>query len=251
MKKLLGSAALLCLTPLTYAVPLIDLEVGAGVWGSSYSGDIGKTNTDVESLGLDDDNSNVIYATLEFPLPILPNIRIKNTDISTQGSGTLNSNFTLGDRTFDGSAPVNTTLDLSHTDVTLYYGLPEFYLDVDFGLTLRIFDGEASVNGEFANNPLSESIDIDAIIPMAFADVRLNLPFTGFYAGVEGNILSIGDNSLTDITGKIGYETDIIPLIADLEFELGYRSMDLTLEDEDLDTDITIDGPYLGVTLAF
>lgn len=247
MKKLLLGAALTALTPLTYAVPLIDLEIGASSWNASYSGNIGASNANVDELGFDDDTANSLYVTLELPLPIIPNIRLKTTDLEAVGSNTLTSDFTFANETFDTSDVINTDIDLSHTDITLFYGLPEFYLDVDFGLTFRVFDGDASA----AVGALEDTVDLSFVVPMAYANVRLDLPLTGLYLGVEGNFLSIADNTLSDFTAKIGYSTDIIPFIADLDFEAGFRSIDLELEDEDLNTDLTIDGPYLGVTLAF
>ena len=247
MKKLILGAALTALTPLSYAVPLVDLELGASSWNASYSGEIGASSTSVDALGFDDDTANSFYVTLELPIPLIPNIRLKTTDLEAVGSNTLTTAFQFNNQGFAVGDVVNTDIDLSHTDITLFYGLPEFYLDVDFGLTLRVFDGDASA----ATAALQEAVDLSFVIPMAYADVRLDLPFTGLYLGVEGNVLSIGDNSLTDFSARLGYSTDVIPFIADLDFELGFRSMDLKLEDEDLNTDLTIDGPYLGVTLAF
>lgn len=250
MKKFVAATAIAALAPLGHAVPLIDVELGASSWNASYSGEIGATNTNVDSLGFEDDTANSLYLTLELPVPLIPNIRLKTTNLEAVGTSTLALPFQFNNVPFAPNDTITTDIDLSHTDVTLYYGLPEFYLDVDFGLTLRVFDGDATAASAI-NAALRESVDLGFVIPMIFADVRLDLPFTGLYAGVEGNILSIGDNSLTDFNARIGYSTDIVPFLADLDIEAGFRSIDLELDSEDLDTDITIDGPYVGITLAF
>lgn len=250
-RKLLALTALAAISPASFAVPLIDLEIGAGSWHQSTSGSIGSSNTNAGDIGIDDQNGNVFYATFEWPLPLLPNVKIKHTGLEVEGNSTLSSGFTFINETFTAGSPVAAKLDLSHTDLTLYYGLPEFYLDVDLGATLRFFDGEASATGTVGGAPSSESTNLSFVVPMAFADVRLNLPFTGLYAGVEGNLLSIGDNTLRDFTAKIGYTFDVIPFLADLELEGGFRSLDLELDADDVKADVTIDGPYFAVQVSF
>lgn len=250
MKKLIAITALSSLTSLTQALPLVNLDVGAGVWTPEYSGDLGSSDTTVDALNFSEDNANIYYATLEFPVPVIPAIRLKHTDLSTSGSGQVD--FTLDEINFSGTSDVNVDLDLTHTDYTLYWGLPKFYLDVDFGATIRQFDGEAIANGQNVDGePRTENVDIDVIIPMLFADVRLDLPLTGLYLGVDGNFVSVGDNSLSDFTAKVGYNTDALPILFDLEFEAGYRSMELTVDESDIQADVTIEGPYLGMQIAF
>lgn len=255
MKKLILAAAMAGTTSLTQALPLVNLDIGAGAWRPDYSGDLGVSDTNVEDLGLSEETANVYYATLEFPLPLIPAIKVERTELETDGQANLNVDFTLEDFTFNANGDVTTDLDLTHNDVTIYWGLPKFYLDVDFGVTLRQFDGEAAVTGQTTVNGVTaistETVDLDVIIPLAFADIRLDLPLTGLYGRVEGNILSIGDNSLTDFTAVIGYNTDALPILFDLEFEAGYREMSLTLDNEDLEADVSIGGPYLGMQIAF
>ncbi len=247
MTKVIVTTVLMCLGSLAQALPLFDLKLAVGTWNAGTSGEIGVTNTDIEALGLDDDTATFYFVAFEHPVPVIPNVRLKRTELEITGMETLTETFTLDEQTFAVNSDLNTDIDLSHTDLTLYWGLPEFYLDVDFGLTLRQFDGDASAE----TDTLQEQIDLDVIIPMAFADVRLDLPLTGLYLGAEGNILSIGDNTLTDYNARIGYSTDAIPFLADLDFEVGYRAMELTLEDEDLATDIKIDGVYAQLMLVF
>lgn len=253
MKKLIAITALSSLASLTHALPLINLDIGTGVWMPEYSGELGESQTAVDSLNLSEDNANVYYATLEFPVPVVPAVRIKHTDLSTEGNSDITVDFQLDDFTFSADGDLYTSLDLTHTDYTLYWGLPKFYLDVDFGATIRQFDGEAIATGTVTGQTeqQTENVDIDIIIPMLFADVRLDLPFTGLYLGVDGNFISAGDNTLSDFTAKVGYNTDALPILLDLEFEAGYRSMELKVDESDIQADVTIEGPYLGVQIAF
>ena len=252
MHKTLLTALICCTSTSAFAAPIIDLKLGAGIWAATPSGDLGVTDTDVEEvLGLEEENATFVFAAFEHPIPVLPNVRLKLMDLQYDADTVLTETFTLEDQTFSVDADVLTDVDLSHTDITLYYGLPEFFLDVDFGLTVRSFDGEASVVSETAE--ITEQIDLDGSIPMAFADIRLDLPGTGLYFGAEANFLAVSDSSLTDYNVRVGYSTDVIPFLADLDVEVGYKSFALELDEEDFDVgaDIEIDGPYVQVMLAF
>lgn len=243
------AVSLCCATSSAFAAPLIDLKLAAGVWDTSLSGELGETATDVETLGIEDENGTFYMVAFEHPIPVIPNVRVKQTNLELDGNAVLEETFTLDDQTFTVGTDVLTDIDLSHTDFTLYWGLPEFYLDVDFGLTARVFSGEASVVAPEAE--IEETVDLDVTIPLLFADVRLDLPFTGLYLGAEVNGLSVGDNSIIDYNARIGYSTDVIPFLADLDFEIGYRNFSVELDEDDIQADIELDGPYVQIMLAF
>lgn len=247
MNRTLLGLSLLALASPSIAAPIIDLGVSVGRWNAEPEGTVGSTETDIDVLGLDEESGNVLTAVFEHPIPVIPNIRIKRTALDLSGTGTLTEDFTFDDVTFPAGQTVNTDIDLTHTDFTFYYGLPELIVDIDLGATVRVFDGEASA----ITTLLQEEADLDFAIPMAFASVRIDLPLTGLFVGAEGNAISYDDNELTDFTAKVGYSTDIIPFLADLEIEAGYRSMDLKIDDDDLEADIKIDGPFANLTLAF
>ncbi len=68
------------------------------------------------------------------------------------------------------------------------------------------------------------------------------MPFTGFYAGGELSTLSFDDNSVDDLTLKIGYESGI-----GFGVEGGYRTFTIKLADvSSIDTDITYDGVFIN-----
>src|SRR5690606_13207457 len=95
------------------------------------------------------------------------------------------------------STAVDSNINLSHTDATLYWGLPIPlpYLDIDFGLTARMFDGDATVDGGGQN----EAVDLDMTLPMVYGSVKLGSPF-GLYAAADVNWVGVGDNKMTDLS---------------------------------------------------
>ena len=64
---------------------------------------------------------------------------------------------------------------------------------------------------------------------------------------MEGALLSVGDNSVTDVTATVGYESDI-----GLGALLGLRNQSVVLEDaDDVDLDFTVSGPFAAVYYHF
>ncbi len=230
-----------------YADTILGIYAGAGVWNASYDGELGANNISTDELDLDEEQNNFFYLALEHPIPILPNIKVVQTDISNTSNTTLGVDFTLDDITFGVNEDVAVDIDLNHTDLTLYYEVLDNWVSLDIGLTGRIFDGEASVSSDLQ----AESLELDGAIPMAYLKAQFDLPFSGWFVAGSGNLASYDGSSLNDIDIKVGYDLGIAPAL-DVGFELGYRNFALELDDFDgFDTDITLDGLYLGLTANF
>ncbi|GAA6166459.1 TIGR04219 family outer membrane beta-barrel protein [Sessilibacter corallicola] len=247
MKKqlLISALGLAALSPVLHADTL-GIYAGVGSWNPEYSGDIGRSGLDIEDLGFDDDDYSFAYIALEHPIPILPNIKLQRTEMDTDEVATLTETFEFDDITFDVNETVATELDLTHTDAIFYYEVLDNVVSLDLGLNIRTFDGEATVAGETTG---VESIDIDASVPMGYAKIQFDLPFTGFYVGADANYVTFEGSTLSDFTVKGGYAYESV---IDLGVEVGYRSINLELDDlDDFDTDITIDGIYAALTFHF
>ncbi|WP_111641984.1 TIGR04219 family outer membrane beta-barrel protein [Marinimicrobium alkaliphilum] len=245
MKKLALATSLLATAPLASA-DFLALYGGAGIWQTEFSGDLGTSDTSIEGLGYDDTNNGYFYVGVEHFLPLIPNARIQRTNINDTSTAVLTSNFTLNNETFQAGTEVATELDLSHTDVVIYYELLDNIVELDLGVALRKFGGYASAASVDVNQ--DERVDIDAWIPLAYAGAQVNLPMSGFYAGLDLYMISAGDNKISDYAAKVGYTFDFVAV--DFGLELGYR--DLTVEyDEDTQADASFKGAYLGATIRF
>ena len=230
------------------AVPLVDFSITAGQWQPEYSGKIGQNNNTatLDDLGFDDDEHNVITAVLKHPVPVIPNIRLQHTTMETEASGT--ATFTIRGTNYSASETVDTDLDLSHTDVTLFYSPLDNWVKFDLGLTGRYFGGEASFFGNTTNR--TEEAQFDDWLPLVYAGARFELPLSGLYIDATINTLSYDDNSLTDYTAAIGYGSN--GLAVDLLVELGYRSFSLEVDDIDgFEGNVDIEGLYLSLGLRF
>ncbi|MGH1485231.1 MAG: TIGR04219 family outer membrane beta-barrel protein [Cellvibrionaceae bacterium] len=250
MKKALYTTliALLLSTPV-YSAPLIDFTVTASQWQTEYSGRVGQgaDTASLDDLGFEDENFNVVRAVLRHPIPVIPNLLVQRTDLDTEANGTLTGTFVFDGVTYIATEQVSTTLDLSHTDATLFYSPLSNWVTFDIGLTGRHFNGEASVTGSTAG---SSSIDLDDWIPLVYFNARFELPLTGLYIGGTINTISHDDNTLKDFSAALGYVVD--GAVVDLVAELGYRAFTLDVDDiNDFEGNIDIDGLYFTLGLKF
>lgn len=244
MKKLPLLLACSLLAPITQADTVFGIYAGAGSWQSDYDGKTGDPAITLKALGVQEHHNNYFYVAIEHPIPILPNIKLSHTNISSAQTGTINQSFTLGDTTYAANEKVSSDFDLSHKDATLYYEILDNWINLDLGLTARKFDGYARSTSTSGN----ENIAIDMTMPMVYGKIQFDLPFTGLSAGVEANYASYQDDSLNDYTAKLSYLFDTF---IDIGIDVGYRTMALKISDNDLDADITLKGPYLAAIAHF
>ena len=243
----LGLLATLTATPLLATADIAGLYAGTGVWQSSPTGTLGNTSISLENtLNFDEENSNYFFIALEHPIPLLPNLRLTRTDLEWAGQGVVSAGTSLDEVVFPSDQAVAADLDLSHTEVTFYYEILDNIVDLDLGLTARLFDGEASLIGATQQ----ERVELDAVIPMLYGRAGIDLPFTGLSAAVSGNWVNVNDVSLTDWSAEVNYDFKIAPTL-EAGLSIGYRSMLIEIDDQDeLQSDAEFDGRFIGLRLV-
>ena len=252
MKKVALASAILLAVPFTAQADLL-FTVGAkaSIWDAKPTGQI-DDDASVESDGLNfkSENGKQLSVFFEHPVPFIPNVKLKRTDLDMDGSGELTKEITFAQENFTVNEQISSNIDISHTDATLYWGLPIPlpYINVDFGLTARMFDGDASVTR--ASDPTNpKSVDLDLTLPMAYGAVKVGSPF-GLYAAADVNWIGVGDNKMTDLNAVVGYELPI-PIV-DAGLEVGYRGINLQTdrEDTDIEADLDVTGLFYGLSVS-
>ena len=256
MKKLLGTLALAGLASIQIAhADRIGFEVGGYQWTPDYSGtlssdDGGVTGDSINinsDLGFTDDSHSVIYASLEHPPPFIPNFKIVSSDLSASVSDhTFTTSFEFGGETYSADESVSTTFDMSNTEYTFYYEILDNWLNLDLGMTIRVYDGEINVSTPATGSNLNETEALDFTIPLFYGAARADLPFTGFFVDAQMNIISYDGNSLSDTAFSIGYESEI-----GFGARLGYRTFSLEVDDDTFRSDLEFDGTYINVFYHF
>lgn len=245
MKKSLLAVAILATASGIAQADIIGLTGGAYVWKQSWDGDVRSgpsANDEIsvqDDLGYDDDTGSSFFIAIEHPVPLIPNIRLQRSEMEISEKATLSRTFSFEGKTYTAGDDIDSTTDLSHTDATFYYEILDNWVNLDIGFSVRVFDGEVRLK----TNSFDESLDLDAPLPMAYANARFDLPFSGLYAAAVGNVIAFDGNSVTDITMGVGYEIGIAAI------ELNYRNFDVSLEDDDEEAGITVDGVFLGVVI--
>ena len=243
MKKITLAMCVALASGTASADTILGFDASAGVWMPSYSGAIGADSFDMDEFALAEDNITFLQAALEHPIPLIPNIMVSHSTIETDGAAQLDRFVQFGDETFLVGTEVAANLDLSHTDATLYYEILDNWVNLDLGLTARQYKGELNVTNQFQ----SDTVDLSGYLPMVYGMARFDLPFTGWSVIAQGNGTGYKGDTHTDITAKVRW--DFAPAL-DFAIEAGYRAMTLDLQElDELQTDIDISGPYLGLNL--
>lgn len=250
MKKMATAIALTLASSSAMALPGLDLWAGGYSWNAEYTGTVSASPLDLDlqsNLGLEDSSNNVIWAAFEHPIPLIPNIQVKQTTLETDGMGALTQDVSFAGETIQASQDIQSTINLNHTDVTAYWGLPLPLVTIDFGLNVRMFDGDLTINDATAA--------LDAPIPMLFGRVGASLPLTGLEVMAEGNYIGYGDTNHMDYQLLVRYTLPVVPVL-DINLEAGYRSFELNIDPtdfdgdaDDLNADIDMSGIFFGVSL--
>lgn len=249
MKKTALAAFLVAMTPVAAQADLL-FTVGAKAnsWTAEPSGELDDgVSADGENngLGLDSNSGTNVTLFFEHPVPVVPNVRLRQTSLEMDGSGFLTADF----NGIPYAEQVESDLDLSHTDATLYWGLPlpVPYVDINLGLTARMFGGEAIVEGQTTGR--REEVELDFTLPMGFVEAQVGTPF-GIYAAAEINAIGYDGNSLTDTVLTLGYDLPV-PVV-DLGLEVGHRalSMKTNKDTTDIETDFDVSGIFYGASFA-
>lgn len=227
------------------------LFAGWSNWWQSYSGDVNSVDSaidiDIESdMGFDDEQSNVFYAAIEHPLPVLPNFKLQRTEMEISGNNTLPRDIEFNNTTFAVGENIFTDVDLSHTDITAYWQPLQNWLTLGLGFTVRFYDSRISIRSR-TNTGLRAKEELEQRLPMAYGKALLEIPNTNFSIGAEVQGLGYDGSNLIDAQLQVAYES-----IFGFGAALGWRSFQLDLEDiDDIDADIDVSGVYLGITYHF
>ncbi len=247
MKKSLLTATIgLSLFSGSASADFVGVYLGAGVFNSEFSGDFrdedraASLDIDLEDdLGLEKEQGEYFYAAFEHPVPLIPNIRVARTQLEQDATSRINRQIEFNGQQFAANTVVKSSIDLSHTDGTLYYEFLDNWVNLDLGVTARRFDGKIELEADTGQTAQEE---LDYTIPLVYGKAQFDLPFTGTYISAEGNWIGYSGNSFLDSIIRIGYEAKL-----GLGFEAGVRTISVELDDQDgLTADLELSGVFVA-----
>lgn len=245
---LIGSLALsMGLVLQTANADTLGFRAGTGIWQPESSGTFRHGGGDIDlknDLYLKDEDQQYVYALLEHPIPLIPNIKISQTALSSKGTGDVATEYVFGTSTYTVSTPVTTEMVLDHSDITAYWRILDNWLNFDLGITARKFDGKLTVTA----GGVTEQTNIDKTLPMLYTSIGIELPFVeDLFIGIESNVLSLDGHTISDITTKISYTTSYL-----IGFEVGYRAFAIKLDDlNGNSSDMEFTGSFANLYIHF
>jgi outer membrane protein len=257
MKKSLVAliAALgLSANPLFAIAGLVDIEVGAGTWNPTLSGDIayGATGTDIDlkdDLDLEADSNSYMYLRFDHFIPIVPNLRVEMQNYSASGSGAVTGQF--GDLTLTGAT--ETDITLNQQDIILYWGIPGLnaltlgILDLEVGLDIKQIEGEVTLTTATG----TETADFNTPIPLGYAAVLVDIPVIP--VGLEVSVKQLG-SVVNESKAKVDVTLPLpIPLL-EIALEAGVKQQTIEITDDLVDNlNVTIEnsGMFFGANVKF
>ncbi len=247
MKKILLSATVALTLVTSLNADFIGAEVGYAAWSSGLTGNIqkGVGSLDFEKdLGYGSNDTNgFMWAYIDHPLPLLPNLKIQKTNFSDSASGTINANVTFSGKSFSVSDSATSTITLDQVDIIPYWRILDNWVNFDIGLNIKAIDGNVKIDTstQHANE------DFSVILPMLYTKARFDLPFSGLSVEADLSYVGYSGNKFSDIKAGIVYETPF-----GLGATVGYRQQNITLDDiDDTYGELNIEGAYAGLFYHF
>ncbi|MEW6068820.1 MAG: TIGR04219 family outer membrane beta-barrel protein [Nitrospirota bacterium] len=254
MKKSSVFAGILFLA-LAFLVPhtasAIGFEAAIGGWQQDPSGDISYKG---ESLSVEDelkyDAETKIFGRVKIDMPsVLPNIYLMATPMKFEAEGSKDISFTFGDETFAANVPFDSSVQLNHYDICLYYGLPFVEtaslgkLNAEIGINARIIDFEAEVSQDTIN--ISESTSLTIPVPMIYVGIQVK-PVDLIAVEAEARGIAYSGNHYYDLIGRLKVKP-VDPLF----IAGGYRYENIKIDESDVEAEFTFQGPFLEAGVEF
>ena len=248
MKKILSSIAIAMTFASVASADFARVEMGAGAWMQTPSGDIGYTSS---GLGFADTSTKTsqtggyAWLLIKHPIPVLPNLRLEYVDALNEGTYTIKAG--------DIGVPTGTktALDLTQIDVVPYYNILDntAWITLDLGLDVKLINiGYTAAGVDIVKKT---GVDIAALtLPLGYVRARVQAPLMNW--GVEADVkyITYNNNTVSDMRVKVDYTFGFIPVIQPA-IELGYRIQKFDLSQSGFSIKTDYSGVYAGVMLRF
>lgn len=198
-----------------------------------------------DDLDLDDSSGIMFEAALALGDMKLT---VGYTPLSFEGSNTINRTIIFDGDTYPVNADVDSSLDLNITDI----GLTWFALNIDdaptriqlgLELAIKVTDAEASLSSSTVG--LSDSVS--ETLPIPTIGLRGRIALSDF-VGISGRIGYLGYSGNHFMDADVQLEFSPLPMVG---IYVGYRHIDLSIDESDVLVDTTLSGFYGGALVRF
>ena len=206
---------------------IFDIKMGVGTWIAGVpEGKVGTTAADsidmVSQFNLDGGAQTYAWAEFQHFIPIIPHFRVEFSDMSFMGIPSIDITIAGVPYNFTGEAE----MAIRNLDTILFYDIELFDADINFGVGLKVLDG--NIIGTVAGQ--TETLPLPGVAVYTYVDVRVE-PMLGL--GVEVAYKWFPDGITTafvfnEYIAKVDYTFDF----GWVKFgaEGGLRGMNLTID---------------------
>lgn len=247
MQKQLPAIVLSLLLPTGLAYgDVLGVTLSAEHWWTGVSGSAGDHQFS-QPLGFDDDQGNAWMLAFEHPLPLLPNVAVRQQYLSYLGVSRLAGTLRLNNQPFSAGTDITQQLQLDYTDGVFYYEvLDNPLLQLDLGLAVRQVELDLAVQ-----QPQAAARSLSSTLPMLYLHGTTYLWGTDSYLFLQGGYADFHDQRWSDIRVGVGYELFDVTAMS-LAVKLGWQQQDIKLLDKDqLDADLQLDGVFVALEVDF
>ncbi len=254
MKKLLTTLTAVALLASSASADFGRVEIGGGLWQNTPTGKLNFTDTITNVQGnyiSNEESKENGYAWLlvKHPIPILPNLRLEYTSVEDTGRADGKfENFTI-------TGFADGMISMTQYDAVLYYNILDNlgWTTLDLGLDAKVIDTDFRASGTIDGVPNTDySVSQTLVLPMLYARVRVEIPFTGIGLEVDGKYVSYDGSTVSDFKAKVDYTFNFVPVVQPA-IEIGYRvqKFDLTYNDDQTKMNLDFSGVYAGLMIRF
>lgn len=146
---------LLTMTATAKPDQLVELSLGGGGWIAAIEGEFGASEPPItaKELGIEEEMHEYYWTAIEHNVPILPYIKIAMLNYGHNANTIALREFDLGDTTYPIETVINTNIDLSYLEATLYYPVIDSWMRLDLGLTAREYDSRIIISAILPETP--------------------------------------------------------------------------------------------------
>ncbi|WP_025823231.1 TIGR04219 family outer membrane beta-barrel protein [Shewanella marina] len=226
-KTLLATTLLAALTATSaQASTLIGLKVGGDYWQPDTKGQVSFDGNTGGSYDYDSSAQGSLWVALEHPIPLVPNVMIRETRISEKVN----------------NGAENARANLSNTDFIGYYEiLDNDLVSLDLGAAYKLMHGSHS-----ATDVIKQDLDDGTF--MGYADAKVGVPGLGLF-GFATVMTGIDESKVYDYSIGLGWQFEGMAL--DYRLRAGYRDFNYDANNSGINADLSSKGYFAGVEIAF
>jgi outer membrane protein len=203
------------------------------------------TNIDFEDdLGLDDDE----FPTVEvFVGAGKHHLSLAFTDVDYSNSKTITRSINFDGQNYSALSSVSSSIEYQMIDLHYQYDLVDLEnilagFSVGGVFHVKYLDGEVSLK----TTGIDEKEDFTLPIPMIGLNLHLGILADLLEARVRGTGIAYSDNYMYELLGEVSWTP--FPFV---DIHGGYKTFTTNLDEDDVDFDYDMSGPYVALTISF